>query len=318
MLYAPLDLLDGGHALITRPGQAIFNANPDVVPHGNGNGIGRVNGAHDRLVGEDRTVWHAASKFHQIGRMPPGHAATNTHVAEVQRALVQSVAHNVFDGFQLMDMSQHEKWLDAVFAKKTQVGFIEARTGFQVHVTERGQHRRMSHRRAFNILRRQQLGDVHLAGVNGDSHLIRLGFKHRQGVARIIAWPLGNTARFRCEGDGAAHLQNHFRHRFTQAMQHFVEHRHALGALAVSLAYMHMQQRGAGVVAINSLLHLLVHAYRNILRKVGRHPFRAVGRNRDDQLVLVFREQRVMGIKHGGDLGMRYRKKFSRWFALGR
>ncbi|MNE86295.1 hypothetical protein D3C80_1833800 [compost metagenome] len=115
--------------------------------------------------------------------MPPGRAATNTHVAKVHRTLVKTVAHNVLDGFQLMDMGEHEKWLDAVFTQKAQVGFKEARTRFQMHVTKCSPHTWISQRCTFNILCRQQLGDVHLAGVNRDGHLIRLDLEQRQGVA---------------------------------------------------------------------------------------------------------------------------------------
>ncbi|MDT4851675.1 hypothetical protein FQZ97_858650 [compost metagenome] len=153
-----------------------------MVAHGHGDGIGRVNGAHDRLVGQHCAVWHATGEFDQVGWVAAGQTATNGHVAEVQRAFVQTLAHDVLDGFQLMYMAEHEERLDAVLTEHAQVGFIEARARFQGHLAERRHHGRIGHRSAGHIPVGQQFGDVHLGGVDGDGHLIRLALEQCQGM----------------------------------------------------------------------------------------------------------------------------------------
>jgi hypothetical protein len=54
-----------------------------------------------------------------------------------------------------------------------------------------------------------------------------------------------------------------------------------------------VQERGAGVVAVDRFLDLLVHRHRNI-GGVGRNPFRAVRRDLDDQGLLVFGKEGVV------------------------
>ena len=51
-----------------------------------------------------------------------------------------------------------------------------------------------------------------------------------------------------------------------------VELRQALAALAVEFAHMQVQHGGAGVVAIDGLLDLLLHRDRDVLGKVGGQP----------------------------------------------
>src|SRR6516164_8687065 len=48
-------------------------------------------------------------------------------------------------------------------------------------------------------------------------------------------------------------------HRLAQASQQLVEPRQALRSLAVLFASVHMQHRGAGIVAIDRCLHLILH-----------------------------------------------------------
>ena len=62
---------------------------------------------------------------------------------------------------------------------------------------------------------------------------------------------------------------------------------------------MDVQDGGAGVVAVDRLLHLLVDRYRDVFGKVGRHPLGPVRGDGDDQLVLVFGEQRSVEKVHG-------------------
>ena len=72
-----------------------------------------------------------------------------------------------------------------------------------------------------------------------------------------------------------------------------------LRALAVELAHVQVQHRGAGVVAVDRLLDLLFHRHRDVFREVGRDPLGAVGRGGDDQLVLVLGEQGAVEEVHG-------------------
>src|SRR5947207_5532061 len=61
---------------------------------------------------------------------------------------------------------------------------------------------------------------------------------------------------------------------------------------------MHVKDSRAGVVAINGLLHLLIHANRDVVR-IGRQPLGPVGRYLDHKLFLVFRQERVIEEMHG-------------------
>ncbi|MNQ98846.1 hypothetical protein D3C85_1145590 [compost metagenome] len=82
-------------------------------------------------------------------------------------------------------------------------------------------------------------------------------------------------------------MQDHVGNRVAQAGKQFVEHRKALGALAVFLAHMDVQERCAGVVTVNRLLNLLVHRHRDIAGVRG-NPLGAVRRDLDDEGLLVF------------------------------
>ena len=69
-----------------------------------------------------------------------------------------------------------------------------------------------------------------------------------------------------------ADLQQHGRHRFTQARQHLVEQRQAFGTVAVGFAAMHVQHGRTGVVAVHGFLNLLFHGDRDLTRKVRWYP----------------------------------------------
>jgi hypothetical protein len=107
-------------------------------------------------------------------------------------------------------------------------------------------------------------------------------------VTRVVGQPPGGvTLLLGREADRAADLQDHVRHAGADARQQFVELGQALGALAVLFAHVHVQHGGAGVVAVDRLLDLVLHADRDVLREIRRHPLGTVGRGSDDQLLLV-------------------------------
>jgi hypothetical protein len=60
---------------------------------------------------------------------------------------------------------------------------------------------------------------------------------------------------------------------------------------------MHMKHRGAGVIAIDGLLDLSIHAHRNVVR-IGWQKLGAVGRDLDHQLFLVLGKQAVVEKMH--------------------
>ncbi|MNY47830.1 hypothetical protein D3C86_1831270 [compost metagenome] len=59
-----------------------------------------------------------------------------------------------------------------------------------------------------------------------------------------------------------------------------------------------MQHSGAGFIAIDRLLDLLVHGDRNVFREVTDIELRAIGSNSDDQFFLVFGVQRAINEIH--------------------
>ncbi|MCY1444102.1 hypothetical protein D9M71_605520 [compost metagenome] len=122
-------------------------------------------------------------------------------------------------------------------------------------------------------------------------------------MAGVVGQPLGRLALvFRGEGDRAADLDDHVRHRLAHAGDQLVELGQALGALAVQFAHVQVQYGGAGFVAVDGLLHLLLHGHRNVFREVFRHPLGAVGRHGDDDLFLVLGVQRIVEELHVGVL----------------
>ena len=119
------------------------------------------------------------------------------------------------------------------------------------------------------------------------------GVELGEHVTRVVGQPLGGGAfRFRREGDRAAHLQDHVGHGHAKPLKQLVELGQTLGALAVEFAHMHVQHGGAGVVAVDRLLHLLVDRHRDVLGEVGRHPFGPVRGHCDHELVLVLGKER--------------------------
>ncbi|MNR65488.1 hypothetical protein D3C85_1885450 [compost metagenome] len=60
-----------------------------------------------------------------------------------------------------------------------------------------------------------------------------------------------------------------------------------------------MQHGGAGFIAFDRFLDLLVHGQRDVFREIFRHPFRAVRGHGDDHLFHVFRVQGIVEELHG-------------------
>ncbi|MNT25123.1 hypothetical protein D3C72_1606280 [compost metagenome] len=158
-------------------------------------------------------------------------------------------------------------------------GFIQGRSGA---------------RRARQVLRRLELHHVHLVRVDRNGDLVWPGIELRQHVARIVVEPLCRRPfTLRREGNRAADLQDHFRHGFAQPAQQLVEHGQPLRALAVGLAHVHVQHGGAGVIAVDRQLDLLVHRHGDIVG-VARQVLGTVWRHLDDQLILVLWQQGVV------------------------
>ncbi|MNP42990.1 hypothetical protein D3C76_1367850 [compost metagenome] len=118
-------------------------------------------------------------------------------------------------------------------------------------------------------------------------------------MAGVVGQPLGRFAvAFRGEGNRAADLDDHVRHGFAHTGDQLVELGQALGALAVQFTHMQVQDRGAGFIAIDRFLDLLVHGQRDVFREVFRHPFRAVRGHGDDHFFHVFGVQGIVEELH--------------------
>ncbi|MNR21174.1 hypothetical protein D3C85_1380610 [compost metagenome] len=118
-------------------------------------------------------------------------------------------------------------------------------------------------------------------------------------MAGVVRQPLGRfTVAFRGEGNRTADLDDHVRHGFTHTSDQLVELGQALGALAVQFTHVQVQYGGAGFVAIDRLLYLLVHGQRNVFREIFRHPLRAVRGHGDDHFFHVFRVQGIVEKLH--------------------
>ncbi|SAL87954.1 hypothetical protein AWB67_07507 [Caballeronia terrestris] len=189
--------------------------------------------------------------------------------------------------------------LDAGGLQAAQVLFDPRRSRRHRHFAIRGLKHRVRERGAFQVLRIQQLHDVHLRGVDRHRHLIGLRIEFREHVTCIVRQPLCRLpVVFRRERDRTAHLDDHVRHRRTYARDQLVELREALGTLAVQLADMQMQHGGTRVITIHGFLDLIVHRHRNVFREVLGHPFRTVRGDGDDNLLLVFGVQRIVEKLH--------------------
>ena len=162
------------------------------------------------------------------------------------------------------------------------------------------------------------LRHVHLCGVHGHGHLVGHGRQLGQHVTGVIRQPLGCAVRaFWGKADGAADLNNHFRHALTHTGNQFVELGQALAALAIVFTHVQMQHGGTGFVAVHRLLNLLFHGDWDVFREVRRNPARSIGSGGDDQRLLVFRVQVAVKKVHGGCLrfeceGIRFRSLTAR------
>ncbi|KAF7957155.1 hypothetical protein AWV80_01480 [Cupriavidus sp. UYMU48A] len=113
-------------------------------------------------------------------------------------------------------------------------------------------------------------------------------------MTRIVIQPLGGLAfALGRKRDRTADLQHHLGHGLAQASEQLVELGQPLAALTVGLAHMDVQHGGAGVVAVDRLLDLLVHRDRDIVR-VARDPLGAIRRHLNHELFLVLGQQGVV------------------------
>ncbi|MNQ93791.1 hypothetical protein D3C85_1092730 [compost metagenome] len=130
-----------------------------------------------------------------------------------------------------MHAGQLEVGLDAVGHQALEVLGHPGRTGRDRHLAVGRLQGRVLQGGARQVFRVEQLHDVHLGGVDGDRDLIRLRRQLGQHVAGVVRQPLGRLPlAFRREGDGAADLDDHVRHRLAHPGDQFVELGQALGA----------------------------------------------------------------------------------------
>ena len=294
-----LDLLHRGHAFALAAPEVVFDAHAHVQAHGDRHRIQRQHAAHDAFDRQDCAVRDPADELHHVVGVRPVHAAADRRPVHRQRAGVDAAPDQALDGLELPHVAEHEERLDAVGLQPAQVFLDEAGPRGNGHLAVGLLIGRIRKGRVRDIVCGQQLADVHLVGVDRDRHLVRLRRELREHVARVVAEPLGRLAvGLGRERNRAADLQDHVGNRIAQAGKQFVEHRHALGALAVRLAHMDVQERCAGVVAVDRLLDLLVHRHRDVAG-VGGNPFGAVRRDLDDQGLLVFGKEGVVEELHG-------------------
>ena len=197
-------------------------------------------------------------------------------------------------------MAGHEVGLDAVGMQALQVFDIEGRRRVDDHAAPGRLDLGVVEMRSPRVAGQEGLGDVPQRRAGGDGHAIRLGRDLGQHVPGVVVEPLGlGVFGMGREGDRAADLQDHLGNGRPQIGHEaivVVEVARSLARLGV--ADMDVQHRGAGIVAIDRGLDLLVPAQRQVL-DVARQPFRAVRRCRDDQRLHVLGEERVIGEVHG-------------------
>ncbi|MCY1218349.1 hypothetical protein D9M72_302930 [compost metagenome] len=226
-------------------------------------------------------------------------AAANADAGQVQRALVDPLAHHAVQRFERVHANQLKVRLDAGILQAAQVFFRPGRACRNDHFTVGIVRSRIGEGRAFVEFRIDQLHDVHLDGVERYRHLVRFRVQFGQCVSGVVRQPLGSLAIvFRCKRNRAADLNDHVRHRLAHAGDQFVEHGQALGALAIRFAHMQVQHAGACLIAIDGLLDLRFHGHRDVFGEIFRHPLRTVGGHRDHDLVHVLRVQRIIQKLH--------------------
>ncbi len=254
--------------------------------------VDRQHVAHAAFHRQHRAVRDGAQEVGEVVDVGRIHAAADRHPVHHQRPLVDAAADQALHRLVAVDVVELESALDAGGAQALDVFLDQAGAGGNDHLAIGLVVLRLGHGRAGDVRELHLLDHVHLGRIDRDRHLIRLGVEFGQHVAGVVLQPLGGGAvGLGREGDRAADLDDHVRHRLAHAGDQFIEHGQALGALAVQLAHMQVQHGGAGVVAVDRLLHLLIHGDGNVFRKIRRDPLGTIGRCGDDQLVLVFGKQ---------------------------
>jgi len=150
----------------------------------------------------------------------------------------------------------HKVGLDAVRAQPLQVLDIEGRRRIHDHPAPGGLHLGIVHMGAFDIVRQKGLCDVPECRPSRHGDEFRLRVQLREHVARVVIEPLGlGILRMWRERDRPAHLEDHFRHCLLEASDEvvvLVEVGRTLAGLRI--AHVHVQHRGAGIVAIDCSL----------------------------------------------------------------
>lgn len=293
-----LDLLHGAHALALAGPQVVLVAHADVDAEGDADGVHGGDGAHRGLDGEDGAVGDTADELDQVGRVPSGEPAADGHVVEDQRAGVHAAADETLDGLQLGQGGELEVRLDAVRVQPLEVFEVEVGACLDDHVPVRRVVVGLGDGRPGEVVVGHDLDDVHLAGVDGDRHLVGPRVEFGQQVAGVVAEPLRLGALvLGGERDGSADLQDHVRDGLAQPPDEFVELGHALGAVPVQFTHVDVQDGGTGVVAVHGGLDVLVHGEGEVVGVAGE-PLGAVGSDLDHQLLLVLGQQGVIEEVH--------------------
>ncbi|SPA31811.1 conserved hypothetical protein [Cupriavidus taiwanensis] len=297
--HALLDLLHRGHAVAVLVDDGVLDAAARMQAHRHRHHVERQHILQQRLGGQRAAVRGAVHEVEEVERVGAVKAAADADPGQVQRTGVDAGAHQPLQRFQRVHAGQLEMRLDARGLQPAQVLFDPARAGRHGHLAVGGLVGRVLQRSPLQVLRIEQLHDVHLRGVDRHGHLVRLRLQLGQHMAGVVRQPLGLLAVIlRRERDRAADLDDHVRHRGAHAGDQFVELGQALGALAVEFAHVQVQHGGTGVVAIHRLLHLLFHGHRNVFREVLRHPLGAIRGHGDHHLVHVLGVQGIVEELH--------------------
>jgi hypothetical protein len=124
---------------------------------------------------QHRAVRRAARELDHVSRVQAGRAAADGDIVQDQRAAIQALADQALNGLQLGHVTEHEVRLDSGPAQALQVLDEERRLGVDHHLAVRLEVFRLLEDGAFDVVGGQHLADIHLAGVDRNGHLVRLG-----------------------------------------------------------------------------------------------------------------------------------------------
>ena len=137
--------------------------------------------------------------------------------------------------------------------------------------------------RSLDVVLAHHRHDVPLRRADRDGDVLGLRIEFGEHVARVIVEPLRLRLRgLRRKRDRAADLQDHLRHGLPEQSDEvivLIEVDRPFSGRGV--AHVDMQHGGAGVVAVDRHLHLLIPGHRDV--GVARQPLWPEGRHRNDQ-----------------------------------